>query len=112
MEGIVGLISFGLCAVPFLILAHYGKGSKTPVSFWAGDDSLSDKVKNLTEYNAKMAKLYGKCAAAFAVNGICCLISVPAAMVLLAVECTAGFYIVYKKYKNILDSCSDSSEER
>ncbi len=112
MEGFVGLIACMLCAVPFLIVSCFGRDSKTPIVFWAGDTSLSGRITNLTEYNAKMAKLYGRCAAAFVITGVCSLISIAAAMVLLSAECTAGLYIVYKAYKKILNDYLDTNEER
>ncbi len=107
-EGIVALISFLLCAVPFAVIACFGKDSMTPLSFWAGDKSLADKVTNVPEYNAKMAKLYGRCAAAFAITGLLGLFSVVLSILLLAAECTVGFYCVYKAYKKILNVYSDS----
>ena len=32
---IVGLISCVMCAIPFLIIAVYNKGSKEPINFWS-----------------------------------------------------------------------------
>ncbi len=106
MEGIVTMTAFLLCAVPFAIMACFGKDSMTPVSFWAGDTSLASKVKNVPAYNAEMAKLYGRCAAAFLLTGLAGLFSVKVSLILFAAECTAGFYSVYKTYKKILDTYS------
>ena len=97
MEGIVTMTAFLLCAVPFAIMACFGKDSMTPVSFWAGDTSLSSKVKNVPAYNAEMAKL---------LTGLAGLFSVKVSLILFAAECTAGFYSVYKTYKKILDTYS------
>ena len=106
LEGIVGLVSFLLCAVPFLIFACFGKNSSTPLCFWAGDNSLKDKVTDLTQYNQRMAKVYGRCAAAFLIDAAVWLVAREAAMLLLGAECTVGFYVVYRAYKKILSDCS------
>lgn len=111
MERIVGLIACLLCAIPFLIIACFGKDSQTPISFWASDTSLSDKVTDLSEYNSRMAKLYGRCAAIFAATGLCCLVSMAVAIVLIFAESTVGIYIAYRAYKKILVSCSDMDKE-
>lgn len=52
---IIGLVSCLMCAVPFLIISVYNKDSKEPISFWSGDTTLKSKVKNIMEYNYKMA---------------------------------------------------------
>lgn len=100
---IVGLISCLLCAIPFIIVAQFGKDSIEPITFWAGDRSIKEKVSDVAGYNAKMAKLYGNCAACFAITGIICLISMIAGIVLLGFACTVGIYIAYRRYRKILD---------
>lgn len=111
MEGMIGLVSCLLCAWPFLIMACFGKDSKTPISFWSGDQSLSDRITNVKDYNAKMAKLYGRCAAAFVIAGICCLVFWVIGIALVLAECTFGLYYVYKSYKKMLNAYTDADEE-
>ena len=62
---IIGLVCFLLCAFPFFVIGIYNKDSREPISFWSGDTSLKDKVKNIKGYNTEMAGLYKKCARFF-----------------------------------------------
>ena len=100
--GVSGLISCIMCSVPFWIISHYGKESHTPLSFWSGDGTLKEKVNNIPAYNQEMAALYKKCAWAFLIAGICCLLYLPLGVILIMLECTVGIYVVYRKYKKIL----------
>ncbi len=103
---IVGLIACLLCAVPFLIISVYDKGSSTPISFWSGDKFLMEKVHNIAGYNKEMADLFKKCAIAFAIAGACCLIHLILGSAIILLECTVGIYVVYKRYKTILGKYS------
>lgn len=103
---IIGLIACLLCAVPFLIISVYDKGSNTPISFWSGDKSLMEKVHDIAGYNKEMADLYKKCAIAFVIAGACCLVHLILGIVIILLECTVGIYVVYKKYKVILEKYS------
>ena len=46
-----------------------------------------------------MGMLYQKCAFAFMLSGICCLISLGFGIVMLVLDCTAGVYLMYRSYK-------------
>ncbi len=105
-ERIIGLISCILCAIPFLIISVYGKDSKTPINFWSGDTSLKKKIHNITAYNKEIADLYKKCAFAFVVAGLGCLLYPLSGIILIILECTTGIYVVYKEYKKILKKYS------
>lgn len=94
---IVGLAVCLLCAVSFLIIALYDKDSSTPIIFWSGDKSLTGKIRDITGYNKEMAELYKKCAYAFVIAGVACLIYLPSEIVLILLECTMGIYVVYRK---------------
>lgn len=100
---IIGMISCFLCAVPFLIISVYDKGSSTPINFWSGDNSLKEKIRNVSDYNREMAGLYKRCAAALGIAGAGCLLYPLLGIILLVLECTVGIYMVYKKYKRILN---------
>ncbi len=102
MEGIVGLICCLLCAFPLFIIGYFNKNSREPITFWAGDNQLKTKVKDIQGYNKEMAKLYIKCALVFVVTGIICFLYLWAGIICLLLECTLGIYIVWKNYKNIL----------
>ena len=106
MGGIIGFISCIMCAVPFLIISVYNKDSREPINFWAGDTTLKSRVKNVHEYNIEMASLYKKCAIAFFISGIGCLINMTIGIILVCLDCTLGIYIVYREYKKILEMYS------
>lgn len=104
--GIIGCVSCLMCAVPFLIIATYGKDSHEPVTFWSGDKSLKTKVKDLAGYNKEMALLYKKCAAAFLIAGLACLLQLWAGVVLICAECAIGPFLAHCSYKEILKKYS------
>ncbi len=99
---IVAFVACLLCAVPFGIIAKYNKDSREPISFWSGDTSLKDKVKNVQAYNSEMSALYFKCAAALLLTGVGFWIATPVGILLLCFDCTLGIYVVYRIYKKIL----------
>ena len=47
MEGIVGATCCILCAFPLFVMGHYNKNNREPLTFWAGDMSLKEKVKDI-----------------------------------------------------------------
>ena len=100
---IIGLISCLMCAFPFLIIGIFNKDSKEPISFWSGDTTLKSRVKNVAEYNEKMAALYKKCALVFVISGMGWFIRPVAGVVMICFDCTLGIWLVYKNYKRILD---------
>ncbi len=102
---IVGLISCLLCAIPFLIIGIFERNSREPITFWSGDKTLKSKAKDVIAYNLEMGMLYQKCAFAFMLSGICCLISLGFGfgIVMLVLDCTAGVYLMYRSYKRILE---------
>ena len=99
---IIGCISYLLCAVPFWVIAKYGQHSKTPISFWSGDTSLKDKVKNVPDYNQEMAAVYNKYAWAWAAAAVAALAHPLAGVAVLALDGTVGIVLVYRAYKRIL----------
>ncbi len=103
---IIGLVSCLMCAVPFLIISVYNKDSKEPINFWSGDTTLKLKVRNVIEYNKEMAILYKKCAIAFLISGIGCMVSLYLGAAMICFDCTLGFYLTYRNYKRILDKYS------
>ena len=106
-ERIIMLISFSMCAVPFLIISAFNKDSITPITFWSGgENKLKTKIKNIKDYNYEMALLYRKCAIVFFVTGLCSCIHPIIGIVLGFLDCTIGIVLVYKKYKNILNQYS------
>ncbi len=102
MGGIIALVSCLLCAFPLFVIGNYGKDSKEPVAFWAGDKSLNGKVKDVKGYNQEMSKLYKRWSLTFVLTGVLCLLSMYIGVICIVLECTAGIYIVWKMYKGIL----------
>lgn len=100
---IIGLVSCLICAVPFLIISVYNKDSKEPINFWSGDTTLKSKVKNVTEYNNKMAVLYKRYAIAFIISGIGFVILPFLGVIMVCFDCTLGIYLMYRNYKKILN---------
>ena len=99
---IVGLVSCLLCAFPFVIVGIFNKDSAEPINFWAGDNSLKEKVKDIKGYNIEMAGLYLKCALAFVLTGILFAAFPALGVGLLVLVCSVGLYFAWKCYKNIL----------
>ena len=98
---IICAISFFICAVPFWVIAKFGKEGKDPISFWSGDTSLKSKVKDVAAYNREMAKvytIYGWAYFAAAVGGAIH----PIAGVAILVLAMVGIVFVYRAYKKIL----------
>lgn len=102
MEGIVGLVCCILCAFPLFVMGNYNKNSREPLTFWAGDKSLKEKVKDIQGYNIEISKLYIKCALVFVATGILCLIFFWLGIMCVLLESTLGIYVVWRIYKNIL----------
>jgi hypothetical protein len=100
---IIGLISCLMCAFPFLVIGVFNKDSREPITFWSGDATLKSKVKNVAEYNEKMAVLYKKCAIAFVISGVGWFISPVVGVIMICFDCTLGIWLVYKRYRKILD---------
>lgn len=103
---LIGLVCCILCSFPFFVISIYNKNSDEPISFWSGDNSLKQKVKNVKEYNVKMAGLYKKCALVFLFTGILFIVFPVVGVVLLVFNCSIGIYVVWRSYKNILNRYS------
>lgn len=100
-ERIVGLVCCILCAFPLFIIGYYYKNSREPIGFWAGDKSLKEKVKDVPGYNGEMTKLFLSCAFALIAAGVLCLFYVNAGICAILLECSAGIYVAWKRYKKI-----------
>lgn len=103
---IIGLVSSLLCALPFFIIATYEKNSEEPINFWSGDATLKAKVKNVRDYNREMSKLYKMYALTLLIAGIGFLLMPTIGIAMLSLDFTVGIYLVYRKYKKILERCS------
>lgn len=103
---IISCICYFLCAVPFWVIAKYNKNSKDPISFWTGDTSLKNIVKNVPAYNGEMAALYNKYAWAFAAAAVGGLPHPLVGLGILVLDCTVGIFLVHRAYKKILEKYS------
>ncbi len=104
-ERIICFICFLLCAVPFWAIAKFGKDGKDPISFWSGDRSLKEKVRDVPAYNREMAALYNKYAWALFAAAVGGAIH-PLAGVAIMVLALVGIVFVYRAYKKILSKYS------
>ena len=103
---IISFICYLLCAIPFWAIAKYQVNSKNPISFWSGDTSLQEKVKNVPDYNREMAAVYNKYAWCFAVAAMAGAAHPLAGVAVLVPVCTVGIWLVYRTYKRILEKYS------
>ena len=104
---IIGCFCCVLCALPFFYLAWEGKQKNAaPLTFWSGDTTLRDKIKDIPAYNAEMSRLYKTVACAFSFAALFFLLFAPVGVILLLLECTAGIYPLWKRYRNILSKYS------
>ena len=103
---IISVICYLMCALPFWVIAKYQVNSKDPISFWSGDTSLKDKVKNVPDYNREMAAVYQKYAWTYVAAAVAGAIHPMAGVAVLAVACTAGIVLVFRAYKKILQKYS------
>ena len=95
-----------LCAIPFYVIALSGKNSKDPISFFSGDKTLKDKVKNVKKYNLEMFKLYSFYATIFLFAAISSILYSPLGTFILIFNSTFGLVPLYIRYKLILRKCS------
>ena len=92
-----------LCALPFFYIAWEGlQKNAAPIAFWAGDDTLKDKLADIPAYNAEMARLYRRYGASFALYGLLFLINSPIGIIAVCLECTVGLYLLFRSYQSIL----------
>ena len=103
---IIGAACYLLCALPFWVIAKYQVNSKDPISFWSGDTSLKDKVKDVPAYNREMAALYKKYAWAYVAAAVAGAVHPLAGVAVLVFICMGGIFFVYRAYKKILQKYS------
>lgn len=101
LERVVMCVCCIMCSIPFLIVSSFNKDSRlTPIPFWSGsENNLKEQLKDIKGYNAEMAIIYKRYAAAFGAAAIGSLVYPLIGIVILIFNCTAGIYLVYKKYK-------------
>lgn len=102
MEKIICFVSCLLCAFPMFIIGYFNRNSREPITFWSGDKSLKEKVRDVKGYNEEMSGLYIKCAFVFLITGIVCIIHVGTGVICILAECTVGIYLAWRVYKGIL----------
>ncbi|MBP3871205.1 MAG: hypothetical protein J6E46_09535 [Faecalicoccus sp.] len=95
-----------LCHLPWLYISTFQKNSEEPISFWSGDQSLKQKVKDVKNYNLEMATLYRKFSWLYLLCAILAPFNPIYAIGLLCIGSLIGIYFVYKSYKKILERYS------
>lgn len=103
---IVGLICCLLCSFPFWIIGISEKDSREPITFWSGDTSLKEMVRDVKGYNSEIAGLYKRCALFFTLTGLLFAVFPIVGIVLLVFSCSIGIYLAYRVYKRILGKYS------
>ena len=98
---IISFICYFMCAAIFWAIAKFGKDGRDPISFWSGDTSLKNKVKDIPAYNREMAALYNKYGWAYFAAAVGGAIH-PIAGVAILVLALVGIVFVYRAYKKIL----------
>lgn len=106
-DRIIGAFVNLICAGTFFLLAYTGKLRSDPLNFWSGDDKrLKEIVKDVPAYNAELSKLYRKYAAVFLLASVLTAAYPPAGLVILFGNITVGLYLLWRKYKAILEKYS------
>ncbi|MBR3928033.1 MAG: hypothetical protein IKJ65_03400 [Clostridia bacterium] len=100
---IIGFFSCALCALAFWGIAASGKNGSAPISFWTGDNSLKEKIRDVKAYNGKMALLYKRYAFSYLASGVGFLLHPIAGVVILCLSCTLGICMVYRQYKKYVE---------
>ena len=109
---IVGFVGV-LCAAPFLVMAVLGRNSQTPLNFWSGDRSLSEKVGDVSAYNQAMSRMYFIYGLILLLTAFLAVFHVMIVIVLWTVEFTLGLYVLYRRYQRFLAVYGKiSSDER
>lgn len=99
---IIAFIVSILCYAPWFYIGNFQKDSEEPISFWSGDTSLKDKVKDIKGYNKEMAALYRKFSWMYLAAIFLSLFDAGIAIGLLCAGSLIGIYWLYKSYKKIL----------
>lgn len=99
---IISFICYMLCAIPFWVIAKHGKNGQDPISFWTGDTSLKDKVKDVAAYNREMAALYTAFGWVFFVAAVGSVVHPLVGVGIAVVASTVGIFVLYRVYKKIL----------
>lgn len=99
---IICCLSFSLCGIAFILIALTKKNTTDPITFFTGDDSLKEKVKDIKRYNNQMFKLYIIYGLCFIVTGIISFINIILSLILIALFLTLGLIVVYYSYNKIL----------
>ena len=107
LSRIVISFCFLLCGAPFLLVASVQKNGDMPISFWSGGEKkLKGTVTDCKGYNVEMARLYRQYGSLIVLAAACALIHPLVGTILFGAECTVGIYLVYKRYKAILEKYS------
>lgn len=105
-ERIIVFIVSVLCYLPWFYIGTFQKDSEDPISFWSGDTSLKEKVKDVKHYNLEMAQLYRRFSWLFLFSMIVSPFYPFAAVALLCAGSLIGIFFLYRSYKRILSKYS------
>lgn len=91
-----------LCGLPFCFLAVSSRKSKEPINFVSGDDNLKNKIFNVADYNKELGKVYLLYGAVWLVAAVVAFFKPIISVVIMILCCTVLLWLVYQKYKRIL----------
>ena len=92
---IICCLSFSLCGIAFILIALTKKNTTDPITFFSGDDTLKEKVKDIKRYNNQMSKLYTAYGLCFIFTGILSFVNIFISLILIAIFLSLGFKIKY-----------------
>lgn len=95
-----------LCYLPWAYISIFQKNSDRPVTFWSGDQSLNDRVRDIPNYNKEMAQLYRKFSWLYLAGAVFSFFNAGWAIVLLSIGSFIVIYFAYQAYKRILEKYS------
>lgn len=87
---IIWLLCCGVCTAAFAAISLWARKRKTPMHFFSGEEIPAEKVTDVQAWNQAYSRLWGAYAAAFGATGALGFVSQTAAIVMLALCCTAG----------------------
>lgn len=101
---IILCLSCLMCAGAFFLLSYLTRIRTSPVQFWTGSEERLNKiVKDVPGYNRKMGNTFRLYSAAWLLCGILGAFFPVAGILGLALLCTLGLFLLYRRYCCILE---------
>ena len=96
-----------MCAFAFYAMGFGGKERTDPINYFSGDESLKDKVKDLKNYNAEMARMYRYWGLCWVVVGVLYFpLPISGGVAVMIIALGIETIVTYRVYKKILKKYS------